>query len=123
MIRSSLPEEAPPDWGGFWPGIESRILSEPPRPVRDAWWLPVWRPVWSHPRMALGGAAAACGLLLWAIWPVPDGEPPVAWGGRVAVQAVHTADPDGSVMVYSSPDHPTVIWVFGSDGRPAELSR
>lgn len=123
MLRSALPPEGPPDWGGFWPGIESRIRSEPPRPIRAAWWLPLWKPVWGHPRMALGGAMAVCALLLWSIWPVAQTEAPVAWAGPVVVQDVHTSDPDGSVMVYSSPDHPTVIWVFALEGRPAGVNR
>ena len=98
-----------PDWSGFWPAVRIRIASEKPPPVRESWWLPVWKPVWGHPRVALGSlmvSGLAAGLVLWP-------SPPVTLAAPVVVQDVSSADPDRSVMVYSSPDDDvTVIWVF-----------
>jgi hypothetical protein len=86
-----------------------RIAGEAPQPIRESWWLPFWKPVWGHPRVALGSlmvSSLALGLVLWP-------SPPVALAARVVVQEVSSADPDRSVMVYSSPDDDvTVIWVF-----------
>jgi hypothetical protein len=104
---------ADPEWAGFWPAVRVRIASEAPRPVRESWWLPYWKPVWGHPRVALGSlmvSSLALGLMLWPGAPGTLAAP-------VTVQEVSSADPDRSVMVYSSPDDDvTVIWVF----NPAE---
>ncbi len=113
LVRSAAPDVADPDWAGFWPAVRVRIASEAPRPVRESWWLPYWKPVWGHPRVALGSlmvSSLALGLMLWPGAPVTLAAP-------VVVQEVSSADPDRSVMVYSSPDDDvTVIWVF----NPAE---
>jgi len=113
LVRSAAPEVADPEWAGFWPAVRVRIASEAPRPVRESWWLPYWKPVWGHPRVALGSlmvSGLALGLMLWPGAPVTLAAP-------VVVQEVSSADPDRSVMVYSSPDDDvTVIWVF----NPAE---
>ena len=62
-------------------------------------------------------------LLMVALWPVGQGNLPAAWASPVTVQDVGTADPGGSVMVYSSPDHEvTLIWVFGSDADQGDGS-
>ena len=108
---------ADPDWTGFWPAVRRRIASEPARPaVKDAWWLPFWKPVWGHPRLATVTAAMAALLLSFSFWPGQEGEVPVAWAGPVVVQDVSTADPGGSVMVYSTPERDvTVIWVFSPE--------
>ncbi len=106
-----------PDWSTFWPGVHARIAREKPAPVKDAWWLPLWRPFWGHPRLSLGGALAAGLLVTLSLWSVPD---PIS-SGTVIVQDVSTPDPDKSVMVYSSPDQSvTVIWLFSSDGATDE---
>lgn len=105
-----------PDWSGFWPAVRGRIASERPRPVTEAWWLPFWKPIWGHPRLATVTAALAASLVAFSFWPGEEGEVPVAWAGPVVVQDVSTADPDGSVMVYHTPERDvTVIWVFASD--------
>jgi anti-sigma factor RsiW len=113
LVRSAAPDVADPEWAGFWPAVRVRIASEAPRPVRESWWLPYWKPVWGHPRVALGSlmvSSLALGLMLWPGAPVTLAAP-------VTVQEVSSADPDRSVMVYSSPDDGvTVIWVF----NPAE---
>ena len=109
LVRSAAPDVADPEWAGFWPAVRVRIASEAPRPVRESWWLPYWKPVWGHPRVALGSlmvSSLALGLMLWPGAPVTLAAP-------VTVQEVSSADPDRSVMVYSSPDDDvTVIWVF-----------
>ena len=109
LVRSAAPDAADPEWAGFWPAVRVRIASEAPRPVRESWWLPYWKPVWGHPRVALGSlmvSSLALGLMLWPGAPVTLAAP-------VTVQEVSSADPDRSVMVYSSPDDDvTVIWVF-----------
>lgn len=53
-------------------------------------------------------------LLAFSIWPAGE-RIPRAWATPVVVQDVGTSDPEGSVMVYSSPDYGvTVIWLFPS---------
>ena len=109
LLRSSAPDVADPEWAGFWPAVRVRIASEAPRPVRESWWLPFWKPVWGHPRMALGSLMVSSLALALVLWP----SAPVTLGPPVVVQDVSSADPDRSVMVYSSPDDDvTVIWVF-----------
>src|SRR5437763_16997374 len=88
LVQSSAMDVAAPDWTGFWPGIQARIVREEPRPVRDAWWLPLWRPCWGHPRLALGGALAAGLALAVFLWPGTDNQSSVAWAGPVIVQDV-----------------------------------
>lgn len=109
LVRSAAPDVTDPEWAGFWPALRVRIASEVPRPVHESWWLPFWKPVWGHPRVALGSlmvSSLALGLVLWSSTPVTLGAP-------VVVQDVSSADPDRSVMVYSSQeDDVTVIWVF-----------
>ena len=104
-----------PDWSGFWPGVQARILREAPRPVpvpvHDPWWLPLWRPFWGHPRLSLGGALAAGLLVALSLGSVPEPDEP----GAVIVQDVSTPDPGKSVMVYSIAGQPgTVIWLLDS---------
>src|SRR5262245_43679397 len=112
LVRAASGNPPDPNWSGFWPAIRARIPREQPRPVRDSWWLPLWRPVWGHPRVALGGALAGALALGLMLWPAAD-DP--AWAGPVIVQDVSTPDPERSVMVYSSADKAlTVIWLFNS---------
>jgi anti-sigma factor RsiW len=116
LLRASV-DAVEPDWTGFWPAVHARIAAEKARPLRDAWWLPLWRPFWGHPRLALGGALAGGLALALALWPATDQSSSIAWAGPVIVQDVSAPDPDRSVMVYSSPDQAlTVIWLFNSDG-------
>jgi hypothetical protein len=111
-----VPEPADPDWSSFWHEVHARILSDRPRRFREPWWLPLWKPIWAHPRFAIGGVLAAAITLSLSLWPGSDGGLPAAWAGPVQVQDVETPDPDRSVMVYSSADHGlTVIWVFAPD--------
>lgn len=122
LVRATLPTGPDPDWTGFWDGVRHRILTERPRPWREAWgrWLS-W-PISGYPRLALGGALAGVLLLAVVLWRSGPQEMAVVPPG-VVVSAVETAHPDGSVLVFSSPeDEMTVIWVFGLD-QPADQSR
>jgi hypothetical protein len=115
LVRSAEVPVADPDWSGFWLAVRVRIASgEASEPVRDAWWLPFWKPVWGHPRVALGGIVAsslAVALMLWPSAPAPVVS--TALAAPIQVQEVSTPDPNRSVMVYSNPDDDvTVIWVF-----------
>ncbi len=113
LIRTAEPRIADPDWAGFWPAVRVRIASEVPQPVREAWWLPFWKPVWGHPQVALGSLAVSSLAVALVLWPSSPVTVPRAVAARVVVQDVSTADPDRSLMVYSSPDDDvTVIWVF-----------
>jgi len=119
QLRGAVGEPPEPDWAGFWTAVRARIDTEPARPIREPWWLPFWKPVWGHPRVALATGLATVTLLSVPFWPVDEGEFLPAWAGPVMVQDVGTADPDGSVMVYSDSDRGsergvTVIWVFAS---------
>ncbi len=112
LTQESQAELADPDWSGFWPAVRMRIATEAPQPVRESWWLPLWKPVWGHPRMALGGLVVSGLALALVIWPSTQVTTPTM-AAPVVVQDVSTADPNRSVMVYSSPDDDvTVIWVF-----------
>jgi anti-sigma factor RsiW len=118
LVRQAVSVPADPDWLGFWPPVRSRILSEDPRPLRESWWVPFWKPVWGHPRLAFGAALLAVLVVTFSFWPVDD----AAFASQVNVQDVSADDPDRSVMVYTSRDpRVTVIWVFGSsEGHEAE---
>jgi anti-sigma factor RsiW len=114
LLRSAAPDVADPDFAGFWPAVRLRLAHEAPRPVRESWWLPVWKPVWGHPRVALGGLMVSGLAAALVLWPSPQVTAPT-FAAPVVVQDVSSADPDRSVMVYSSPDDDvTVIWVFNS---------
>jgi hypothetical protein len=118
-VRGALAEPPIPDWSGFWTTVRFRIATEPARPIREAWWLPFWKPVWGHPRVALATGLATVTLLSLPFWPADEGDVLPSWAGPVMVQDVATEDPNGSVMVYSDPDRGaergvTVIWVFAS---------
>jgi len=115
LVRQSASVPADPDWSSFWPPVRARIVSEEPRPVRESWWVPFWKPVWGHPRLAFGAALLGVLVVAFSFWPVDD----AAFASQVNVQEVSADDPDRSVMVYSSrgTNHDpgvTVIWVFGS---------
>jgi hypothetical protein len=122
-LRESVPPVPEPNWAGFWSGVQARLRTETRRPMREARWRPLWKPVWGHPGMAMATSGALAILLAVSIWPGDEGEVQIAGAEPVIVQDVDTPDPDGSVMVYSAPDHGpergvTVIWVFASaDGR------
>jgi anti-sigma factor RsiW len=112
LIRSSAADVADPDWASFWPAVRVRLAREAPRLVRESWWLPVWKPVWGHPRVALGSLMVSSLAAVLVLWPSPQVTVPT-FAAPVVVQDVSSADPDRSVMVYSSPDDDvTVIWVF-----------
>ena len=112
FVRQESPQAAEPDWSGFWATVRARIMSEEPRPVRESWWVPFWKPVWGHPRLAFGGVFLAVLVTAFTFWPADD----AAFASPVKVQDVSAGDPERSVMVYSSRAHGvTVIWVFGSN--------
>src|SRR5574337_1139155 len=48
LLRDNLTVPADLEWARFWPGVRSRILIEHPAPFKEAWWLPLWKPVWGH---------------------------------------------------------------------------
>ncbi|HLF49063.1 MAG TPA: hypothetical protein VJA45_06790 [Methylomirabilota bacterium] len=111
MRQASVPT-VEPDWSGFWVTVRARIMSEKPRPVRESWWFPFWKPVWGHPRVAFGAVVLAVLVTAFTFWPADD----TAYASPVRVQDVSADDPERSVMVYSSRAHGvTVIWVFGSN--------
>lgn len=122
LVQSSQVVVADPDWSGFWPAVRLRIAAEAPQPVQDSWWLPFWKPVWGHPRVALGGFVVSSLAAVLVLWPSPQATMSKAVAAPIEVQDVSTADPDRSVMVYSNPDDDvTVIWVF-NPGDPDEQS-
>jgi len=114
LVRAAAPRPADPDWSAFWPVIRHRIQTEAPRPMRDAWWLPLWKPVWGHPRMATSAAMAGAVLLTLTLWPGGQ-EVTTALADSVTVQDVAAHDPHRSVMVYSNKGDVTVIWMFAAD--------
>jgi anti-sigma factor RsiW len=115
LVQASVAEVAEPDWAEFWSTVHGRILRETPRPVRDAWWLPLWKPFWGHPRLAVGSALAAGLAVTLLFWSGTDNTASLAWAEPVIVQDVSTQDPDRSVMLYASSDQTlTVIWLFNS---------
>jgi anti-sigma factor RsiW len=100
---------AEPDWTGFWPGIVRGIEagSRAPRAATA-------RRVWFRPRWALGGALVAASLVSVTFWQATQGPP--ALDDPVIVRAANTEHPQGSLMVYHTPDRGmTVVWVFGVD--------
>lgn len=121
LVRAATPDPGEPDWAGFWPVVHARILGEKRKPIRDPWWMPLWRPFWGYPRLALGSALTAGLILTVSLWPASEEQNSAAWAGPVVVQDVSTPDPDRSVMVYSSPDQAlTVIWIFSPDASTNE---
>jgi anti-sigma factor RsiW len=123
LVRSALPAPTEPDWTGFWTAIQTRISTEEPRSIRDPWWLPVWKPFWGHPRLAMGGVVALVVAGMFSLWPLPGRDGPVsaALAAPVVVQDVGTPDPERSVMVYSTPDQAlTVIWLFPAEAASEE---
>jgi len=112
FVRQASPQAVEPDWSGFWITVRERLINEEPRPVRESWWFPFWKPVWGHPRLAFGAALLAVLVIAFTFWPADD----TAYASPVRVQDVSADDPERSVMVYSSRAHGvTVIWVFGSN--------
>jgi anti-sigma factor RsiW len=117
LLKAAVAEPADPDWSAFWPRIEARIRREEPKPIRDPWWVPLWKPFWGHPRLALSGAMVAVMAVALSLWPFPGRDGQMAYAGSVVVQDVGTSDPGRTVMVYEAPDQAlTVIWLFPADG-------
>lgn len=104
---STVPRAVEPDWTGFWPAIlraiEDARQTAPPRAAgRD----------WLQFRLALGGALVGAFLVASTIWQAPQ-VPPVL-DAPVIVRSADTEHPQGSVMVYHTPEQDmTVVWVFG----------
>lgn len=122
LLRGTFPEAPEPDWSGFWTGIRTRIVVTPRRTWREALAQWVWWPAGRYPRVALGGALAGFLLLASVLWQYGLQERPLFPPG-VVVSAVEALHPNGSVMVFASPeDEMTVIWVFGLD-QPADQSQ
>ena len=104
-----------PDWTGFWQGVvrgvEDRRLRAPlpERAPRRALWRSQW---------AMGGALAAMALVSVTLWQTLGVSPVSMIDSPIVVNAASTGQPDGGVMVYSTPDKAvTVVWVF--DGEPS----
>jgi hypothetical protein len=113
LLQTTEANVVEPDWSGFWPAVRVRITQDAPRPVRDAWWLPYWKPVWGHPRVALSGLVVSSLAIALFLWPSVHAPVSRAVAAPVEVQDVSTPDPNRSVMVFSNPDDDvTVIWVF-----------
>jgi anti-sigma factor RsiW len=110
LLVSALTVPPEPNWSGFWPAVQRRIVTQAAKPIREPWWLPWWKPVWGHPRLATSGLLAGGLALTLALWPSADN----ALAAPVVVQDVAVTDPRGSVMVYSNKDT-TVIWMFAAD--------
>lgn len=102
----ALPQPADPDWTGFWPGVVRGIEAARRQPAvarrgrRFAF------------RWAYGGLVAAALAVSVTVWRLVPG--PSIPESSVIVQSAATAQPGGTVMVYSTPERDlTVIWVFG----------
>jgi anti-sigma factor RsiW len=110
LRRSLAPRD--PDWTGFWQGVVRGIDEQRLRaPLRE----PVRRTFFRRPQWAVGGALAAALLVSLTLWQ-GVGQGPTLTDAPVVVNAASTANPDGSVMVYSTPDRAvTVVWVFDTD--------
>ncbi len=111
LQRALAPSAAPPrpDWSGFWPGVL--------RGIEEARRAPAAAPrrVSARARWALGGALAAALLISATLWQWPAAPPPVA-EDPVVVNSADTDHPDGSVMIYHTPERDmAVVWVFGVD--------
>jgi anti-sigma factor RsiW len=109
LLQEAVPAGAPPDWGDFWPGIVRGIEAArrpSPSPRTFAWPRLGWKP-----GLAVGGALVVlltASLVLWQAFYTP-GDPE----GLVVVTSAHTDIPDGSLMVYNSPEHNlALVWVF-----------
>lgn len=111
LQRTLSPARGPaePDWTGFWPRIVRGIQAGGREPrVATA------RRVWLRPRWALGGALVAVFLVSVTFWQATQAPPALA--DPVIVSAADTEHPQGSVMIYHTPDRSvTVVWVFGVD--------
>ena len=109
LRRSLTPRD--PDWTGFWQGIvrgveDQRFRGQWPEAAHRRF---AWRPQWT-----VGGALAAVLALSLTLW--QGGSTPLLIDAPVVVNTASTAHPDGSVMVYSTPDKAvTVVWVFDVD--------
>lgn len=104
-----------PDWTGFWQGVVRGVEDQrlraplPERAPRRA----VWRSQW-----VMGGALATMALISVTLWQTLGVSPVSMIDAPIVVNAASTAQPDGGVMVYSTPDKAvTVVWVF--DGEPS----
>ncbi len=121
LVRATL-SVSDPGWSGFWDGVRRRILTERPSPWREAWWTGFWQQIGGHRRLAVGGALAGLLLLAATLWPRGLQETLIL-PSAVVVNALEVAQPEGNLMVFTSPeDEMTVLWVFGDD-QPGEQSR
>ncbi len=102
LLVAGFRAPAPADWTGFWPAVVRGIQDARPaaKPPGRRW----------RPRLAVGGALAAAALAALVIWPLthettkPD---------NVVVSLAEAGSSDGTVMVYSPPEHDlAVVWVF-----------
>jgi anti-sigma factor RsiW len=134
LQRALSPEAvpAPPDWTAFWPGILRGIEAGRRAPAAKP------HTGWRRTRWALGGALVAAlvtgtTLSQWqeqrqtAAPPVLEkpvlvsttaGDDPVplapAVDDPVLISSADTEHPDGSVMIYHTPERDmSVVWVFG----------
>jgi hypothetical protein len=109
LIQRALAAPPAPDWTGLWPGVV-RGIEQARRPAASA--PPAvsqtrfgWRP-----RLAVAGTLVVLvGSVL--VWQTLDTRPDPE--GPVVVKSANTEIPDGSLMVYASPDHDlAVVWLF-----------
>jgi len=134
----AAPEPSEAEWDAFWPQVEARLARPEPEPTPRSTWLQGG--LAGTPRWALGSALAVAALAWLAVlapWQAPEkpattatpagtATPAVVARGvspaepmasrpvqPVVVQAVETADPQSSAMVFSNEDADTVVWVFG----------
>ena len=102
-----------PDWTGFWEGVVRGVEDQrlrAPLPEHRAT-RPVWRSQW-----AVGGALAAMALLSLSVWQNLGDTPGSITESPVVVNAASTGQPDGGVMVYSTPDKAmTVVWLLDEE--------
>lgn len=129
-LTVGAPEPPGAVWDAFWPQVRARMAVAPeassPRPRR------LWPIIVAHPRWAITSALALASLAAVAVmvpWqPVPEESQPLSVSipatalepsrlgalQGVVVQAVETADPQSTVMVFTHPESAdTVVWVFG----------
>ena len=114
MVRATALDPSEPRWSSFWPTIRHRIETEAPRPFREAWWLPLWKPVWGHPRVATAAMASAV-IASVSLWSAGGDVTTAALVEPITIQDVATGEPNRSVMVYANKDDVTVIWLLAAD--------
>jgi anti-sigma factor RsiW len=108
LIQQALAAPPAPDWTGLWPGVV-RGIEQARRPASAAPAVSRRRFGW-RPRLAVAGTLVVLAGSMF-VWQTLDTRPDPE--GLVVVRSARTEIPDGSLMVYASPDHDlAVVWVF-----------